>query len=63
MEDDQIAIKMLTRFNQIKRNTSKAIVDVEMMLRLLEVVRRYDVQDSWPCLEPKPSEYFGAKSN
>jgi len=57
MEDDQIAIKMLIRFKQIKKDTSKKMVDIEMMLGLLDVVREYDIQppnqevamDEKPC--------------
>jgi len=44
MKDDQIAIKMLSRYKEVRKNTFKKMADVEMMLGLLDVVREYDIK-------------------
>ena len=44
MKDDQIAVKMLSRYKEIRKNTFKRMADVEMMLGLLDVVREYDIR-------------------
>ena len=45
MADDYIAMKMLSRFKEIKKaHPDKLIVDIECMLGLLDVVRKYDIK-------------------
>lgn len=40
--DEKLAIKMLARYKEIRRNSTKPFADIDLMLELLNVVRQFE---------------------